>query len=757
MGAQTRSFTYATSRGWLLTETHPESGTTTYTYTTEGLLDTRRDANGVTARYQYDNVHRLTGIRYDPNTFNDVTYAYDTAQVGKLYRASKMSSDGTYATEEHTYTSYDAVGRVLSETYGHRDSNIPSPTFTLTADYQYNKLGNFTQILYPTSSGRRRLDLSYNQMGRQTKIHNYYGVQGGVSPDFDVVNSLSYNAGGIVSSFNYGNNMTECRSYNTRRQMAGQKLYTSLVDCANPGTATTALDYTYNYPSANNGRLQSMVDNLDATKTQTFTYDSLNRLSQSTLGTTTTLTFAYDAYGNRTAQTATPSGPTVNLQYDTNNHITTTGYGYDPSGNGNLTNAPNATVYNYDQANRLLSVTVNSTTLGQYAYDGLGRRISKITPANNTQTFYFNTQVGMLGEYQRTAGTTQTPALVKEYVYLGKTVVATMENSGSTRKYYHTGRLASTRKVTDAWGAVLETHDYYPFGEEVVDLGDNNKPKFTGYYRDSETKIDYARNRYDNSSIGRFLTADPYRDRNAQNNPQLWNKYVYVGNDPINLVDPTGNLTCYWGEDFNERWYLIGCYDMNPGPLVLVMHGGGGGDRGRFDTCHKKHLPDVPLAMYQINLVISIANEMKIPPELLAMTWFRETQFDLNPPNNSNANGTIDIGPMQINYNPSTGQVTNVSDGSRRDVPTEFYNSLGDPLGTNLSAGQVFNGDPVDNIRLGAKLLQRLRDHFGTARAAFRHYNYNEPGRQRFWDENQQKWTDFFKCLAFPGSGVVPP
>ena len=74
----------------------------------------------------YDNRHRLKGVRYDPNTFDEIVYTNDTSQTGQLYGVSRMSSDGTYAVEEHSYT-YDPMGRVQSETYGHRDSNTPQP------------------------------------------------------------------------------------------------------------------------------------------------------------------------------------------------------------------------------------------------------------------------------------------------------------------------------------------------------------------------------------------------------------------------------------------------------------------------------------------------------------------------------------------------------------------------------------------------------------------------------------------------------
>ncbi len=56
--------------------------------------------------------------------------------------------------------------------------------------------------------------------------------------------------------------------------------------------------------------------------------------------------------------------------------------------------------------------------------------------------------------------------------------------------------------------------------------------------RDSESGLDYAIFRYDNSRLGRFMTPDPIAGSLA--NPQSLNRYAYVLNNPINLIDPLG-------------------------------------------------------------------------------------------------------------------------------------------------------------------------------------------------------------------------
>lgn len=64
--------------------------------------------------------------------------------------------------------------------------------------------------------------------------------------------------------------------------------------------------------------------------------------------------------------------------------------------------------------------------------------------------------------------------------------------------------------------------------------------RFTGYFRDSETQLDYAKNRYHQPGMGRFLTVDPNRGSARSADPRTWNRYAYTNGDPVNFVDPTG-------------------------------------------------------------------------------------------------------------------------------------------------------------------------------------------------------------------------
>jgi RHS repeat-associated protein len=109
-------------------------------------------------------------------------------------------------------------------------------------------------------------------------------------------------------------------------------------------------------------------------------------------------------------------------------------------------------------------------------------------------------------------------------------------------EYYHLDALGSVRLVTDQSGQIVRRHDYLPFGEEWLPPATPSDPlRFTGKPRDAETALDYFGARYYTPRTGRFTTVDPALDtRKPLVDPQLWNRYTYVGNKPFRYVDPDG-------------------------------------------------------------------------------------------------------------------------------------------------------------------------------------------------------------------------
>jgi RHS repeat-associated protein len=112
------------------------------------------------------------------------------------------------------------------------------------------------------------------------------------------------------------------------------------------------------------------------------------------------------------------------------------------------------------------------------------------------------------------------------------------------------------RVITNSSGSVVSRHDYKPFGEELgsgtggrttgmgfSNSGDNNRKKFTGYKRDTETGLDFAQARYYANLQGRFTSPDPFSASAVTADPQTFNRYAYTNNSPSKSVDPDGTIS----------------------------------------------------------------------------------------------------------------------------------------------------------------------------------------------------------------------
>ncbi|MGK2859512.1 MAG: RHS repeat-associated core domain-containing protein, partial [Thermoanaerobaculia bacterium] len=115
--------------------------------------------------------------------------------------------------------------------------------------------------------------------------------------------------------------------------------------------------------------------------------------------------------------------------------------------------------------------------------------------------------------------------------------------------HYHADHLGTPRLLTDGSGDRIAEHDYLPFGEELSEAGDE-RLKFTGHERDQGAAdwadLDYMHARYYNPNLGRFLSVDPVLQiKRAMADPQGWNRYAYVRNNPLSSVDRDGKVDEY--------------------------------------------------------------------------------------------------------------------------------------------------------------------------------------------------------------------
>jgi RHS repeat-associated protein len=104
---------------------------------------------------------------------------------------------------------------------------------------------------------------------------------------------------------------------------------------------------------------------------------------------------------------------------------------------------------------------------------------------------------------------------------------------------------------------------YFPYGDEAT-ATQQNRRKFATYYRDSTTALDYAQQRYYASTLGRFTSPDLSGLGAVGSDPQSWNRYTYVENDPVNFNDPTGEIKWIGASPDEDRVFVL--------PIVFIVN-----------------------------------------------------------------------------------------------------------------------------------------------------------------------------------------
>lgn len=294
-------------------------------------------------------------------------------------------------------------------------------------------------------------------------------------------------------------------------------------------TSTSINQAAYAYNPV--GNRTSLTDRRGA---QTFGYDPLDRLTSAShplLG--TPQAFAYDAVGNRTTGgTLTNAGN--QLTADAN-------YAYAYDDNGNLTRKTflatgNYSQYTYDAENRLTKVEEfvagNPTAIATstYRYDGLGRRIEKVTPAGTRRYIYDGEDI--LLEYD---GANVLQARYTHGPGIDEPIAVT---KGSSTFFYHQDGLGTVTDLTDSSGATAKSYSYDAYGTIVDQTGTIEQPyTYTGHEFDTESGLYHARARFYDSMVGRFFQ----KDSRGLDRGEL-NLYQYVLDNPVNLDDPLGEF-----------------------------------------------------------------------------------------------------------------------------------------------------------------------------------------------------------------------
>jgi RHS repeat-associated protein len=543
-GPQNRYFNY-TSLSRLKDSTSPEGGITSYVYDANGNLTTKTDPRllpnsqtHVSIVTDYDQLNRITLRTYNDGT-PAVTYTYDDPAVD--YSKGRLTSVSSSASS-YSYGEYDPLGRIKTGT-----QTTAGQPYTMT--YSYNRAGGLVSQQYPSGL---IVKSEYDEAGRLAGVKkddasNFYYAGGAGS---DATSRFQYSATGGIQGMRLGNGLWEHTNFNSRLQIVQIGVGTSLSD-----SSKLRLDYTFGVleggtlnPARNNGNPQSQTITLPGVSAivQNYEYDELNRLKMAQeLGANGwTEQFSYDRFGNRNGLTISQLQdhplPTTAPEVDPNtNRIKllnpqnqATGYDYDDA--GNMTKEPETggtfKKYFYDSDNRVRQATrlsgATETVIGDYVYDGDGKRVKTVIGAVTT-IYVYNILGQMVAEYTDGA----------------------IEMGGIS--FISSDTLGSTRLVTDSNQEAKERHDYLPFGEEVpADYNsrgsvpgygiDNLRQKFTSKERDDETGLDYYGARYCASVQGRFISPDPLLESGTVYDPQTWNRYSHTINNPLKYTDPDG-------------------------------------------------------------------------------------------------------------------------------------------------------------------------------------------------------------------------
>jgi RHS repeat-associated protein len=203
------------------------------------------------------------------------------------------------------------------------------------------------------------------------------------------------------------------------------------------------------------------------------------------------------------------------------------GYSYDAA--GNLLN-DGTTSYTYDAENRVISATNSSNGTSTYVYDADGRRVREIVGGATTD--FLRDLDG-----NQMAAVSASGVWQRGEVYAGGRHLATY--AGGTTYFNFTDHLGTERARAGVSGTLSETCTSQPFGDGLTCSGsDSSTMHFTRYEHDWETGNDYAEARHYGPNLGRFLSPDPLAG--DVDDPQSLNRYAYVRNNPINLIDPSG-------------------------------------------------------------------------------------------------------------------------------------------------------------------------------------------------------------------------
>jgi len=495
--------------GRLIREIDPLGNFTLYGYDPGGNLTSRTDGNGNRVFYVYDPLGRLVRKAFPDGS--SATFAYDP--LGNMVQAENAAIG--YGME------YDALGRLVRV----MDSRGK------VLRYEYDALGHRTKMVTPEG---KEIRYAYDPMGRLVSLSS---SAGGFHYHYDPLGRRIrlFMPNGIWVQYSYDANGRLVRMRQKNAHFFGDRWESS-----------------YSYDKVGNRLSKS-----EGFWEYQYSYDPMDQLIQvlrKAYGDGLYLVwerYGYDPLGNRL------DGPHGGEEYSYgsgNRLIRGRDFRYFHDRNGNMIQKVGGRgggrlrvmTYGYDFENQLTEVRMEEgmgVQAVRFAYDPFGRRIFKGVywqwsggEIRVRETQYAYDWEDILMELDHNGGT------VAWYVHgPGMDEPLALEKGGRFY-YYQVDELGSVRALSDGAGRWVQRCEYDSFGDGDCYSTWFGAPirqpyRFTGREWDEETGLYYYRARYYDPKIGRFITRDPIRFRSGDVNP-----YRYVGNNPVNWIDPWGKL-----------------------------------------------------------------------------------------------------------------------------------------------------------------------------------------------------------------------